>query len=301
MRGGHRSGAIPGRAKRMNHVTFLTGRGGLPKINITTPWSTAEVYLHGAHLTHFQKLDEPPLLFLSEQSRFEPNVPIRGGIPIIFPWFGKPAHMPGQHGFARNRSWTLKEITTPDTGIVTLRLALPPGPEFGNDDIAVEYAVTIGDNLGAELVVTNKSAQTFAFENCLHTYFAVGNIHSLQIVGLKGADYLDSLDGHQRKTETSDAIRFAGEVDRTYLNTRHRVEIRDAALKRIIYVEKAGSNSTVVWNPWIAKGKAMPDFGDEEYSRMVCVESGNVAENQITLAPSESTALKVQFGSKASA
>ena len=35
----------------------------------------------------------------------------------------------------------------------------------------------------------------------------------------------------------------------------------------------------------------MPDFGDDEYLHMVCVESGNVRENAITLAPGERAVL----------
>lgn len=284
----------------MTRVTFLTGRGGLPKIKITTALSTAEIYLHGAHVTHFQKHGEPALLFLSDQGRFEPDVPIRGGIPIIFPWFGKPAERPGQHGFVRNRSWTLNEITTTDTRIITARLRFPPCPELGDDEIAVEYSVAVSDTLSAELVVTNNSARAFGFENCLHTYFNIGDIHGLEVVGLQGVDYLDSLDGSQLKTEKAAAICFAGEVDRTYINTSHRVEIHDAEWQRVIRVEKSGSASTVVWNPWIAKAKGMPDFGNEEYQRMVCVESGNVAENQITLAPGATAALKVKLSSEPS-
>lgn len=283
----------------MTRVAFCNGAGRLPKLQITTAWSTAELYFHGAHVTHFQKYDEPPLLFLSEQSRFEPDVPIRGGIPIIFPWFGKPAEKPGQHGFVRNRSWTLKEITTSDNGIIRAQLVLPPCPELGDREIAVEYAVTIGDTLSAELIVTNRSTRAYGFENCLHTYFAVGDINAIRVVGLQGVDYLDSLDGHQRNTEMPDAIRFACEVDRTYLNTSHAVDIHDAALRRVIRVEKTGSASTVVWNPWIAKAKAMPDFGNEEYQRMVCVESGNVAENQILLLPGETASLSVKLSSEA--
>jgi len=283
----------------MTRVAFCNGAGGLPKLEITTAWSTAVVYFHGAHVTHFQKHDEPPLLFLSQQSRFETGVPIRGGIPIIFPWFGKPADKPGQHGFVRNRAWALKEITTTDGGIIIVRLRLPPCPELGDDAISVEYSVTISDTLSAELIVKNRSARAYGFENCLHTYFAVGNINALQVVGLQGVDYLDSLDGHQRKTEKPAAICFAGEVDRTYINTPHRVEIHDPELCRVIKVEKTGSASTVVWNPWIAKAKAMPDFGNEEYQHMVCVESGNVAENQITLAPGETASLNVKLSSEA--
>jgi D-hexose-6-phosphate mutarotase len=57
--------ATPGR------VTFLEGRGDLPMMEISTTWSTAQIYLHGAQVKHFQKKGEPPLLFLSQCSRFE--------------------------------------------------------------------------------------------------------------------------------------------------------------------------------------------------------------------------------------
>ncbi len=283
----------------MTRVAFVTGNGGLPKLQITTEWSAAEIYLHGAHVTQFQKHGEPPLLFLSAQSRFQPDAPIRGGIPIIFPWFGKPVGRSGQHGFARNRSWALQEITTPEPGTIYARFRLPPAPELGEGRIVVDFLVSVGQTLTAELKVTNHSTDTFDFENCLHTYFAVGDISTLQVVGLQGVDYLDSLEGHQRKTEVNDAIRFTGEVDRTFINTRHRVEIHDPAWRRRIRVEKTGGVSTVVWNPWIAKAKAMTDFGNEEYQRMVCVESGNVATNQITLAPDEAATLTMKLSSEA--
>ena len=283
----------------MTRVAFLPGNGGLPKLQITTEWSAAEIYVHGAHVTQFQKHGEPPLLFLSKQSRFQPDAPIRGGIPIIFPWFGKPVGRSGQHGFARNRSWTLQEITTPAPGTISARFRLPLDLELGDGRVVVDYLVTIGQTLTAELSVTNHSARTFDFENCLHTYFAVGDINTLRVVGLQGVDYLDSLEGHRRKTEASDAIHFTGEVDRTFINTRHRVDIHDPAWRRLIRVEKTGGASTVVWNPWIAKAKAMTDFGNEEYQSMVCVESGNVATNQIALPPEETATLTVQLSSEA--
>jgi D-hexose-6-phosphate mutarotase len=276
-------------------VTFQEGQGDLPALEVATPWSQAEIYLHGAHVTQFQKHGEPPLLFLSRCSRFENGAPIRGGIPIIFPWFGKPADKPGQHGFARNREWALKEVTSPADGSVILRLGLPEQGESA--DCTVEYVVRVSDTLSVELSVTNQSEREFRFENCLHTYFTVGDINTVSVTGLKSVDYLDSLEGRQRKTEASDNIRFTDEVDRIYVNTPHSVEIRDESLRRVIRVEKEHSLSTVVWNPWIAKAKAMSDFGDEEYQQMVCVESGNVAVNEITLLPGQTSGLKVKLSS----
>ena len=117
-------------------------------------------------------------------------------------------------------------------------------------------------------------------------------------MGLKGAHYLDKTDGNARKLETDDAIRVVSETDRVYLDTADALEIHDAKLRRIIRVEKAGSASTVVWNPWIAKSKAMADFGDDEFRRMVCVEAGNVGQNQIALAPGKTSVLKVSLHSQ---
>jgi glucose-6-phosphate 1-epimerase len=279
-------------------VAFLDGRGDLPMLEITTPWSSAEMYLHGAQVTHFKKRDEPPLLFLSQCSRFAAGQPIRGGIPIIFPWFGKPADKPGQHGFARVRDWELKEVAVSPDGTVTVRLRMPECAESPEcPACAVDFIVTVNVALIVELVVFNQSGREFDFENCLHTYFTVGDIGAVSVSGLKGVDYLDQVEAFARKTETNDAIRITSEVDRVYLDPPHTAEIQDASLRRTIRIEKEGSASTVVWNPWIAKSKAMPDFGDEEYQQMVCVESGNVAPNKVKLAPGQISRLKVRLSS----
>lgn len=264
-------------------------------VQLQTPWSAAEIYLHGASVTHFQLHGEPPLLFLSEQSRFEKDAPIRGGIPVIFPWFGKPEGRTAQHGFARARAWDLVETRKQLDGAAILHLSLPASAE--QLSVPLDYYVTVGKTLTAELIVTNYSDREFSFESCLHTYFTVGDIRQTNIVGLQGVEYLDSLEGRVRKQEMSDAIRFTGEVDRIYINSPHPVEIHDAALRRIIRVEKENSASTVVWNPWIAKAKAMTDFGDNEYQRMVCVESGNVAGNAVRLAIGQEARLKVNLSS----
>lgn len=287
---------LPKHSTPQGHVTFQDGQGELPTLEVNTPWSSAEIYLHGAHVTHFQKRDEPPLLFMSQCSRFLPDAPIRGGIPIIFPWFGKPADKPLQHGIARLKAWQLKELISPADGSVKVRLRLPFCAEL--PACSVEYVVEIRETLGAELIVTNLSENDFVFENCLHTYFAVGDIGAVSVRGLAGVDYLDQLEGFARKTERAEDIRFASEVDRIYLDTPHTTEIHDAALGRVIRIEKGGSASSVVWNPWIAKAKAMPDFGDEEYQRMVCVESGNVAANRIRLGPGQTSKLSLRVSSR---
>jgi len=294
---------MPDRLKRFEipgRVTLLDGNGELTKIEATTDWSTAEIYLHGAHVTEFQKKGEAPLLFTSLFSRFARDQAIRGGVPVIFPWFGPREGEPA-HGFARLSDWELHEAVTVPEGGVSLRFSLPEtAAEAAWPAFSANYVVTITDTLALELIITNTSEdQQLSFENCLHTYFTVGDSSAVTISGLKGADYLDKADNFALKTDTTEAIKIASEVDRTYLDTTGPVEILDPKLRRRIQIEKSGSASTVVWNPWIAKARQMPDFGDDEYQRMVCVESGNVARNKLVLPPGRSSVLKVVLSSAA--
>jgi len=286
-------GRPPGR------VAFIDGQNELPMLEITTAWSTAEIYLHGAHVTQFKKKDEPPLLFMSQCSRFAEGEPIRGGVPIIFPWFGPHEGLP-QHGFARLETWDLKELVPAPDGSVSLRFRLPDCPRASSlGPFCADYVVTIKDCLTLQLIVTNLSKdEVLNFENCLHTYFEVGDCTAVAIRGLKGVSYIDRVDNFARKTETGEAIRIASEVDRTFVEARGPVEILDARFGRKILVHKEGSASTVVWNPWIAKSTRMPDFGDREYERMVCVESGNVADNAIKLPPGQTATLTVRLSTE---
>jgi glucose-6-phosphate 1-epimerase len=284
---------IPGR------VAISSGNGVLPKIAITTKTCTAEIYLHGAHVTHFQKKGEPPLIFVSRKSYFAPGKPIRGGVPVIFPWFGNRDGEPS-HGFARITEWQLVKTSVAADGAVTLQFALPeiPGREAWKN-LRTEFIVTVSDKLTMELSATNESHdQTLEIENCLHTYFHVGDIGAVSIDGLRGAHYLDNAAGGngELKTQTESPLRIAKETNRLYLDTTSAVEIRDENFQRKIRVEKFNSNSTVVWNPWTTQ-KLPDDFDAAEHKNMVCVESGNVKQNKISLAPGKTSALKVILSS----
>jgi glucose-6-phosphate 1-epimerase len=284
---------IPGR------VALVEGQGELPKIEVATARSNAEIYLHGAHVTGFQKQGEPPLLFTSQCSRFTALQPIRGGVPIIFPWFGARDSGPA-HGFARLVDWDLIETLTLPTGAVSLRFAMPEASEAATwPPFAAYFVVTVSDQLSMELIIVNASAdQPFAFEHCLHTYFTVGDINAVSVTGLKGVNYQDKVENFAQKTETNDVIRITSELDRVYFDTPDPVEIHDTSLQRVIRIEKTGSESTVLWNPWVAKSQQMPDFGTDEFKRMLCVESGNVGKNRISLVPGETSILKVVLSSR---
>jgi D-hexose-6-phosphate mutarotase len=159
--------------------------------------------------------------------------------------------------------------------------------------------VTVCEELRLSLVIRNESPdESFTFENCLHTYFEVSDIAAVSIVGLRGREYLDKTANFARKTEMADAIRISSETDRIYLDTTDPVEILDARHGRKIRIRKSGSASTIVWNPWEARARQIPDFGNEEFSRMVCVESGNVGPNEITLPPGATSSLEVSIASE---
>ncbi|HVU28577.1 MAG TPA: D-hexose-6-phosphate mutarotase [Verrucomicrobiae bacterium] len=286
--------AIPDR------VAIVAGNGGLPKIVVTTNFSAAEIYLHGAHVTHFQKNGEPPLLFMSRKSHFKNGEPIRGGVPVIFPWFG---NRDGElsHGFARVAEWQLVKTSANADGAVTLHFALPKvsGREQWND-VRTELVVTVADTLTMELISANEACdETFEIENCLHTYFHVGDIGAVSISGLETLpldDFAFGANGARRAAENA-ILKITQETNRVYFDSPQTVEIRDEKWKRSIRVEKFHSQSTVVWNPWTTQ-KLPDDFDPVEHTQMVCVESGNVKQNKISLAPGKTFDLKVVVSTK---
>ncbi len=278
-------------------IEFKEGLGGLARARVQTQWSQAELYLHGAQVTRFQKHGEPPLLFLSERARFEPGKAIRGGIPICFPWFGSRAGDVA-HGFARLNEWEVTGTSALPRGAVQLHLRLPELPAAKAwPSFSVEYRVSIGQELKVELAVTNcSSAEQLEFEACLHSYFTVGNVSQIAIHGLRGTAYHDKLAENALRTETNDSIQISSQTDRSYFRTTAAIEVSDPVLKRIIRIEKTGSASTVVWNPWTTQ--ILSDLGPEEYRRMVCVESGNVESDRLRLAPGQSSTLEVGMSSR---
>lgn len=279
--------AIPGA------VTFEEGPAGLLRAAVFSPHAEATVYVQGAHVSHYRPSGQKPLLFMSSRSLFEPGKPLRGGVPICFPWFGPRAEDPSAplHGFARIMPWTVESTSVSADRSVTLVLTLQDGEESRRNwpfAFQCKYTVTVGPALGLTLTVSNPGPEPFSFEEALHTYLAVADVREARITGLEGVTYIDKTDGLRRKIEHDAVLRITGETDRPYLNTRGSTRIDDIAGGRRITVEKTDSLTTVVWNPWIAKAKAMPDFGDDEWTGMLCIETANALENSIMLPPGSS-------------
>ena len=270
-------------------ATFEAGAGGLPKLVISATEGQAEIYLHGAHVTHFQPSSGKPVLFLSQKSLFEADKPIRGGIPLIFPWFGPNSDDPSapMHGFARVKNWDVINVSKTSAGDVSATFELTarqPMSKVWPHSFQLQYTVRVGRELSLTLSVKNLSSQAFSFEEALHTYLSVGDVRQARIDGLSGRQYIDKVDQFKVKTQPAGPIAIESETDRVYLDTADVVTVQDPLLNREPRVRKIDSQSTVLWNPWIAKAKAMADFGDEEWPEMVCVETANVGKNKVTLA-----------------
>ena len=153
------------------------------------------------------------------------------------------------------------------------------------------YSVTFDSQLSLELEVTNLGQAPVRFEEALHAYHRVGDIEKVRVRGLDGVSYLDKTDANRQKQQQRE-IAIVSETDRVYLDTTNAIEIEDPALKRRTRVTKENSRTTVVWNPWVGKAHALSDLADDEWKRMICIETSNVSAYSVTLAPGQQSKMK---------
>jgi glucose-6-phosphate 1-epimerase len=269
----------------------VSGNGGLPKIRVTTPAASAEIYLHGAQVTAWRPAGAEEVIFVSEKSHWEDGHAIRGGIPICFPWFRAKTDDPKapSHGFVRTREWRLESITAEENGNVSVVCSTESDEstrQWWPHEFHIEHRVAVGKTLGLELTARNTGATPFRFEEALHTYFRVGLAQHVRVRGLDQVKYLDNTDGNREKLQSGDVI-FAAPTDNAYLDTHGALELIDPALKRTIRTEKKNSATTVVWNPWQQGAASISDLGEDEWQRMTCVEASNILGIAISLTPGQ--------------
>ncbi len=265
-------------------VTFADGPGGLTVMDIRTPAAEARIFLHGAQLTHWQPVSEKPVIFTSAESFYQEGKAIRGGVPVCFPWFGPYEGQPA-HGFVRNKTWAVESVVQEGSDAVRATFITTSDESTRArwpHDFEARLSYTIGAKLTMEFAVKNTGTAPFTYSEALHTYFVVGDARQAFVTGLEGAEYRDFPDRTKIARQVG-TVYFAGEVDRVYVNTPATCLLVDPVMERRIVVDKSGSNSTTVWNPWVTKSAALPDFGDDEWQRMVCIETVNAFENSVTL------------------
>jgi D-hexose-6-phosphate mutarotase len=146
----------------------------------------------------------------------------------------------------------------------------------------LQIVVTVGPELRVELIVHNPGDKAWTCTGALHSYFNVSDVTAIAIHGLESCYYVENT--AERKLQHG-AVTIESEVDRIYFDTTAVCTIEDPGLGRHIHIAKAGSRSTVVWNPWVEKARRLEDFGDQEYRGMVCVETANTRYDPVTVAP----------------
>jgi glucose-6-phosphate 1-epimerase len=275
-----------------------TGNGNLPRVIVNSPAATAEIYLHGAQLTSWRPAGGEEVIFLSRHSQWEAGRAIRGGIPVCFPWFRNKEDDPKapSHGFVRTKAWQLDAVERDGASVV---VSLSTSSDAGTrvwwpHDFRLVHRLTISDQLTQELVMDNTGATPLRFEEALHTYYRVGDAEAVRIRGLEDVAYLDNTDGNREKRPEGD-IAFTAQTDRAYLDTTHAVEIDDSILQRRIRLQKQGSLTTVVWNPWSTGAQSLKDLGDDEWRTMACVEASNIRAFAVALGPGQQHTMKTRI------
>lgn len=263
----------------MATTRLCTLEGDLPGARLRSATGcTSEVYRHGAHVASWRDAEGEDIIFLSSRAVFKPPKAIRGGIPLCFPQFSDLGPLAQQHGFARNEQWQLVDPPADgdeNGGNVTMRLVSSDATKalWPHDFVATFETRLDGDEMHTSLTVRNTGSEPFEFTVALHTYFTVGDIGKATVEGLRGASYLDSLDGRSAKVDENEAVAFEGEVDRIYTNTNDVLTVVDEKNDRSIVVHKTNLPDAVVWNPWVEKCLKTNDLGDGDYKKFLCVEA----------------------------
>ncbi|HHH76110.1 MAG TPA: D-hexose-6-phosphate mutarotase, partial [Phycisphaerae bacterium] len=236
-------------------VEFAPGEGGMCRAVVKTDLAEAEIYLLGAMVTHFQPAGAKPVLWLSRENEFAAGNNIHGGVPICHPWFAIPDDDPqaNLHGFVRDVEWKVESVSQGPDGKVTLKFVFPPQSPMaekwrGRFNTSME--ITVGSELTMKLRTENISDEPLKITEALHTYYSVSDVRKVSLLGLEDTEYLDKVQNFARFTQDAQPKTFSAHTDSVYINTDTTCAIHDPDWGRKIIIAKAGSLTTVVWNPW---------------------------------------------------
>ncbi|KAJ2602615.1 hypothetical protein GGF40_000575 [Coemansia sp. RSA 1286] len=269
----------------MSVQKFNDAAGNLERVVLSGPKeSSVEIYMYGATVTSW-KSQGHERLFVSKQAKLDGTKAIRGGIPLVFPQFG-PGALP-QHGFARTRPWTFVEASEHGEGIAAT-FELTDNEETRASAwpfrFILSYTVDItATTLSTIIKYENTDTKEFDFTSLMHTYFRVPDIAHTTVTGLESTTYIDkikSVTAQESRTE----IAVDANEDRVYEDVPGIVGVRCGG--ETVSIRRFNFKDIVLWNPWAEKAREMSDFGDDEYTQMICVEAGTVA-SKISLRPGQ--------------
>jgi len=283
-----------------NQLHFISGEGNFPLIIIDNTKATAVISTYAGQVLSFRPADaENELLFISELAYYQQGKAIKGGIPICWPWFGADPQGSGKpaHGFVRNRQWNVLSTTALEDGSTQVKLELSGSEETRKiwpHDFQLILEITIGASLTVELITYNRGIEPVTISQALHTYFKVGDISQVQVLGLENHNFFDKADEGLKKCQ-SGSIVIDKEVDRIYTDANNELIIDDPSLRRKIHITSSGSKTAVVWNPWIDIAASMGDLKDDDYRNMLCVETVNAVNDTVNIQPGNKYQLKANY------
>ncbi len=272
---------------RPPHVRFVDSPLGGIVAEIETAGSRATIALRGAQVLDWVPTGSGRVLWLAPGARLDTGKPVRGGIPVCWPWFG-PSGNPAlpAHGFVRTRDWAVVEVAAnPESARLSFEFEATPEtcPSWGGAAV-VRLTVITGLSLRLELETHNTATAPLIITEALHSYFRVGDIAAVGIEGLLGLTYIDQMAAGQCFKQQG-PVTIDAEVDRLYHDDRGVCTLTDRALARQIRIVKEGSATTVVWNPWADKAARLGDMGVDGFRHMVCVETANVGPSKMQIEP----------------
>lgn len=266
----------------------------------SSPNTSVTVLKYGATVISW-KAAGAERIWVSDAAKLDGSKPVRGGIPLVFPVFGKqkdeshPTFKLPQHGFARNSTWEFLGQTTENPVAVQFGLGREQVNDElyglwnnGKNDFTLILTVTLEqERLITKIEVENPGSEAFDFNWLFHTYFRVPDITDILVNNFVDAECDDKLIPASY-TEKSPVITFTEEFDRVYkkVNTEKTFQIIELG-KVLMNVDRDNLPDAVVWNPWVAKSEGMADFEPKSgYKNMLCVEPGHVSD-MVTLKKGE--------------
>ncbi len=266
-------------------------RENIMMIDVENEFASAQITTHGGSVLSFRPKDGQDLLWTSPTAIYNGQKPVRGGIPVCWPWFGANTQETSApaHGFVRNAVWHLDHVANLDSGVTEIVLTFDSTPEtleIWPHSFHLALRIEVGEKLAMSLITTNLSDHDIQITEAFHTYFNVADARSLVITGLEGSTHLDKLSNApaQRQVE---ALTLNPPMDSVYLHQATDIAIEDVGNQRKIIIEKQHADSAVVWNPGPETVKGFADMPDDLWPEFVCVEAGNVFDNAVMIASGE--------------
>lgn len=266
-------------------VELATDPGGRPRYVLTHGDDRLTLAADGAQVLSWRHRGRE-ILWQASAPEFAPGKPVRGGVPLVFPWFGDDPERRGRpaHGFARNRRWQLAAGRT--AAGVTLYLGSQPADAgLWPHAFHAEFEVRLAPEPTIRWRVHNVGTTTWSFEQALHTYFAVGDIATAEVRGLQGLPYEEQASEPELGPDPHAPLRFVAETDRVFQDVPNRIDLLAPSLKHRVELHADGARSAIVWTPWPNKAARLAQLAPDDWRRFVCIETANVGRNAVTLAP----------------